>query len=169
MNEIEDRKREEEEHLKWKELVDKVKRRGPTVTGSTPCTSTPSTPGGTKEKTAPLVRPDPGTESPSKRKRGPPSDAVESTPTQVNKTKPSETDRRKAAVNPAEHLRNRIALKNSTPGKGGGRKIEKGGGTQLKTDRPIIGHLETLAKTAENPKFLEGGMGAHQRGKMEEI
>ena len=77
----------------------------------------------------------------------------------LNKTKSSETDRRKAAVNPAEHWRNKIALKISTPGKGGGREIEKGGGTQLKTDRPIIEHLETLAKTAENPKFLEGGRG----------
>ena len=43
-----------------------MKRRGPTVTDSTPCTSTPSTPGGTKSKTAPLVRPDPGTDDPHK-------------------------------------------------------------------------------------------------------
>ena len=77
VNEIEDRKREEEEHMKWKELVDKVKGRRVTVTGS-------------KRKTHPLVKLDPGIESPSKRKRGHPF-ALEST-TQVSKNKPSETD-----------------------------------------------------------------------------
>ena len=49
-------------------------------------------------------------------------------------------------------------MKDSTPRKGGGGESEKGGGgTQLKTDGPTFEHLETLAKTNENEKFLEGG------------
>ena len=49
-------------------------------------------------------------------------------------------------------------MKDSTPRKGGGGESEKGGGgTQLKTDGPTFEQLETLAKTNENYKFLEGG------------